>query len=112
MVHLFSSTNIHFTCREAPMNYIDTFIEVADDSPAQSASVPAPKGGKQTIPVLQYEMIANHPYQYTQEDVLFETYADYNHVPAHNRPTERQKFFSRDQPCLRASSLGKRYGWG
>ena len=42
------------------MNYIDTFIEVADDSPAQIASVPAHKGGKKTIPVLQYEMIANH----------------------------------------------------
>ena len=94
------------------MNYIDTFIEVADDSPAQTASIPAHKGGKKTIPVLQYEMIANHPYQYTQEDILFETYAEYNHIPAADRPTERQKFFAKEQPCLRSSSLGKRYGWG
>ena len=94
------------------MNYVDTFIEVADDSPAQAASVPAHKGGQKTIPILQYEMIANHPYQYTQEDVLFETYADYNHIPVANRSTERQQFFSKGQPCLRASSLGKRYGWG
>jgi hypothetical protein len=94
------------------MNYVDTFIEVADDCPAQTASVPAPKGGKKTIPVLQYDMIAHHPYQYTQEDVLFETYAEYTQIPAANRPTERHTFFAREQPCLRSSSLGKRYGWG
>jgi Family of unknown function (DUF6157) len=94
------------------MNYFDTFIEVADDCPAQTASVPAQKGGKKTIPVLQYEMIANHPYKYTQEDVLFETYADQNDIPAAERPAERHKFFTREQPCLRSSSLGKRYGWG
>ncbi len=94
------------------MNYVDTFIEVADDSSAWIASVPATRGGKKTIPVLQYEMIAYHPYQYTQEDILFETYAEYNHIKAADRPTERQKFFAKGQPCLRASALGKRYGWG
>jgi hypothetical protein len=94
------------------MNYVDTFIEVADDCPVQAASIPALKGGKKTIPVLQYEMIVGHPYQYTQEDVLFETYAEYNRIEAEHRPTERQRFFAREQPCLRASALGKRYGWG
>ncbi len=94
------------------MNDVDTFIEIADDSPAQTASIPAPKGRKKTIPVLQYEMIAHHPYQYTQEDILFETYAEYNQIPVADRPTERQQFFAKGQPCLRASALGKRYGWG
>jgi hypothetical protein len=94
------------------MNYVDTFIEVADDCPAQIASVPAPKGDKKTLPMLQYEMIAHHPYAYTQEDILFETYAEYNQIPAADRPTERQKFFAKGQPCLRASALSKRYGWG
>jgi Family of unknown function (DUF6157) len=94
------------------MNYVDTFIEIADDCPVQAACVPAFKGGKKTIPVLQYEIIAKHPYQYTQEDVLFETYAEHNQIPATHRPTERQKFFAKEQPCLRSSALGKRYGWG
>ena len=57
-------------------------------------------------------MIANHPYRYTQEDVLFETYADHKEIPKANRPAERTKFFAKDQACLRASALGKRYGWG
>jgi hypothetical protein len=64
------------------MNYVDTFIEVADDCPVQAAHVPALKGGKKTIPVLQYELIAMHPYQYTQEEVLFETYAEHNQIHA------------------------------
>jgi hypothetical protein len=94
------------------MNYFDTFIEVADDCPVRSASIPVSKGGKKTIPILQYEMIAYHPYRYTQEDVLFQTYAAYNQIPLANRPMERHKFFAKGQPCLRSSSLGKRYGWG
>jgi hypothetical protein len=31
------------------MNYVNTFIEVADDSPARTASVPTHKGDKKTI---------------------------------------------------------------
>jgi hypothetical protein len=73
--------------------------------------VPVAKGAEKTMPVLQYEMIANHPYIYTQADVLFETYAEHKHIPADDRPEERTKFFTKDQPCLRASALGKRYGW-
>ncbi len=96
----------------ATLNYFDTFIEVADDCPALAASIPEPRGEKKTMPLLQYQMIGNHPYKYTQEDVLFETYADHKEIPAVDRPVERQKFFSKGQACLRASSLGKRYGWG
>jgi hypothetical protein len=94
------------------MNYFDTFIEVADDCPARIAAAPEPKGGKKTMPVLQYDMIAQHPYAYTQEDVLFETYADHQGIPAADRPAERERYFAKGQPCLRASSLGKVYGWG
>ena len=94
------------------MNYFDTFIEVADDCPAQIASIPVSKIGKKTIPCLQSKIIANNPYNKTQKDVLFETYAEYNGIPLTNRPMERHKFFSKGQPCLRSSSLGKRYGWG
>jgi hypothetical protein len=94
------------------MNYFDTFIEVADDCPANTALVPQPKGQKKTVPVLQYEMIAGQPYRYTQEDVLFEVYVAYNDIPAAERPAERERFFTKGQPCLRSSALGKLYGWG
>lgn len=94
------------------MNDYNTFIEVAEDCPAQVAQVPAMKGDSKTIPVLQYEMIANHPYKYTQMDVLFQVHAMRNQIPEEHMQAARETFFSKGQPCLRTSSLGKRYGWG
>jgi len=93
-------------------NSYDTFIEVADDCPVAAAEIPKAKGDAKTVPVLQYEMIANHPYRYTQEDVLFEVYAIRNDIKEEEKQAAREKFFSKGQPCLRTSSLGKRYGWG
>ncbi|MFC4099366.1 DUF6157 family protein [Paenibacillus xanthanilyticus] len=93
-------------------NYYGTFIEVAEDCPVAAAEIPKAKGDAKTVPVMQYELIANHPYRYTQEDVLFEVFAVRGEVPESERPASREKFFSKGQPCLRASSLGKRYGWG
>jgi len=39
-------------------------------------------------------------------------WADRNGIPADDRPAARAEFFSKGQPCLRSSPLGKRYGWG
>ena len=95
----------------ADQNYYRTFIEVAEDCPVRVAAAPTYTGAK-TMPVLQYEMIAGHPYRYTQEDVLFEAHAEHKGIPQAQRGAARTGFFSKGQPCLRASALGKRYGWG
>jgi hypothetical protein len=94
------------------MNYYNTLVEVAEDSPATKAETPQPKAGKRTKPVLEYEMIANHPYKYTEEDIAFETHALLRDIPKAEWPKARREFLSQDQACLRVSSLGKRYGWG
>jgi len=94
------------------MNYYNTLIEIAEDSPATKAEVPKPKGGKKTKPVIEYEMIANHPYKYTEEDIAFETYAVLHNIPKAGWPKERQTFLSKGHPHLRVSALAKRYGWG
>jgi hypothetical protein len=94
------------------MNEYDTFIQIAEDCPVSEAVIPQAKGESKTIPVIQYELLSNHPYRYTQEDVLFEVFAERNQIPETERAAAREKFFSKGQPCLRTSSLGKRYGWG
>ena len=94
------------------MNYYNTLIEIAEDSPATKAEVPKPKGGKKTKPVIEYEMIANHPYKYTEEDIAFETYAVLHNIPKAIWPKERETFLSKGHPHLRVSALAKRYGWG
>lgn len=94
-------------------NYYDTFIEVAEDCPVTTAEIPTPrKVGDKTIAMYQYEMISRHPYQYTSDDVLFEIYAQRNDIPQEQKEEERHRFFSKGQPCMRSSPLGKRHGWG
>lgn len=94
------------------LNYYDTFIQVADDCPLAAGAVPVEKGGKKTIAVIQYELLAQNPYQYTQEDVLFETHVRHKGVPSGELAAARQAFFAKSQACLRASPLPKSYGWG
>ncbi len=57
-------------------------------------------------------MISEHPYRYTSGDVIFTVFADRHGIAEQERTAEREVFYSRSQACLRASELGKRYGWG
>lgn len=93
-------------------NYYNTFIEVSEDCPVKTAEVPPQKGDSKTAATLQFEMIAEHPYTFTSDDVLFEVFAEKNKISSKNRQAEREKFFSKGQACFRASPLAKRYGWG
>ena len=92
-------------------NYYDTVIAVASDSPA-SAAIEPPSRDDPTIAELHYELIAAEPYTRTSDEVIFETYARRTGIPDTERDAAREAFFSKGQPCLRSSPLGKRYGWG
>lgn len=93
-------------------NYHSTFIEVADDCPAQVAEIPPVSPTRKTIANLQYEMITEAPYQLTSDDVVFAVHATRNEISEDDRDASRAAFFSKGQPCLRSSPLAKRYGWG
>ncbi|QRR01780.1 DUF6157 family protein [Dyadobacter sandarakinus] len=93
-------------------NYINTFIEVAEDSTAEKAEVPPMKGAEKTVAGLQFELVYDHPYQYTSDDLIFGVYARRNGLKKVDLDAEREKFFSRGQACMRASPLAKKYGWG
>jgi uncharacterized protein DUF6157 len=98
--------------RDELMNYYDTLVEVADDCPVSAAQVPQVRGGKKTKAVVEYELLVDHPYTYTEEDIAFEVYAVLHDIPKAKWPTERKKFLSKGHPHLRVSALAKRYGWG
>ncbi|MDA9432592.1 DUF6157 family protein [Bradyrhizobium sp. CCBAU 51627] len=97
-------------------NCFDTFIGVAEDCPARSGEEPPTRAGRPTVAGLQYAMIANAPYRYTSDDVIFATSAQGRELGTKasksKRNAVRSAFFSRGQACMRASGLGKRYGWG
>lgn len=93
------------------VDYVDTFIAVADDCAATAAIVPPSNAAKPSIAALIFEMVADHPYRFTAGDVIFTVFADRHGIPERDRPAARGEFYSRNQACLRSSELGKRYGW-
>lgn len=96
-------------------NYYNTLIAVADDCPVDHSKVPEEKPDKKTVANIQYEMLADNPFNLRQEDVLFETWFR-RQVEQPTDPEEiaklRKEFFAKPKPCLRTSPLAKRYGWG
>lgn len=93
-------------------NYQNAFIEVADDCPATSGEMPPVKGDKKTIGNIQFDLLYEHPYEHTSDDVIFSTHAIRNGLKKSELKTAREEFFSKGQPCMRTSPLTKRYGWG
>lgn len=91
-------------------NYFNTFIEIAEDCPTSAAEVPPQKGEAKSVANLQFELIEQHPYQYTSDEVIFGIHALRNGLA--NNEAEKAAFFSKGQACLRASPLAKRYAWG
>jgi len=92
-------------------NYVDAFIAVAADCPVEEGVVP-PSRATPSIAELTYRMIAEHPYEHTSDDVVFTVWADRRAIAEADRAEARARFFAKGQPCLRASDLAKRYGWG
>ncbi len=92
-------------------NYVNTFITMADDCPVAEGRLP-PESASPSVAALTYRMISEHPYRYTSDDVIFTVYADRKGIPDPQRAKAREEFFSKGQACLRASPLGKKYGWG
>jgi hypothetical protein len=93
-------------------NYKDAFIQIADDSPAKAGEIPPVKRMEKSVANIQFEMISENPYKFTSDDVVFHTFAVKKGLEKAELPAEREHFFSKGQPCLRASPLTKRYGWG
>lgn len=93
-------------------NYQDAFIEIAEDCPVSKGEVPPIKNEQKTAANIQFEMISKNPYQYTSDDVLFHVFAIKNDLTESELQLARAQFFSKGQPCFRASPLTKRYGWG
>lgn len=93
-------------------NYFNTLIEIAEDSPVSAGEIPPTKGSKKSVANLQFEMLEGHPYEFSSDDVLFFVFATRKEFPADELEEQRHIYFSKGQPCFRASPLTKRYGWG
>jgi len=98
------------------MGYKNAFIKVAADCPTDRGVVPQVRGDHKPIHVLQYELLAAHPYRYTHADLLYEVHVRHKELSAAecraNGREIREALLAKPHPCLRASLLPKKYGWG
>lgn len=94
------------------VDYTSTFITVAPDCPTTTAVEPSLRGGRPTVASAAFEMIHDHPYELRAPDVLFTVWADRRDIADADRDAARAEFYAKPQACMRASDLGKRYGWG
>ena len=97
------------------MGYENTFIQVAEDCRASAGEVPPERGSGPSVAGVQYAMLAAEPGRWTQEDVLIAS------APGVRGRTDlspgelerlKEEYFAEPRACLRASPLGKTYGWG
>ncbi len=93
-------------------NYYNTFIEIAEDCKHDSGVIPPIKDEKKTIANLQFEILFEHPYKYSSDEVLFAVFARRKGFLQEELEEEKKHYFSKGQPCFRASPLSKSYGWG
>ncbi|MCU1442744.1 MAG: hypothetical protein JWQ59_894 [Cryobacterium sp.] len=96
----------------AGVDYFNTFIAVAPDSTAVAGIIPSERGGRPTVALRTWQLIAGEPYRHTSGDVIFTVYAERAGVPEADLPAAREEYFSIGRACLRSSDLGKKYGWG
>ncbi|MCG7409965.1 DUF6157 family protein [Paenibacillus sp. ACRRX] len=97
-------------------NYYNTFITVAPDCPVQFGTMPPAKKDGMSKHGIEYDLIAEHPYEYTQEELLFQVHIRHKAIPADELKLcdaeLRQEFFNKPKACLGASMLSKKFGWG
>jgi len=96
------------------MSYSNTFIHVSADCPVDHSEIPKEKNGKKPVHLIQYELLTKNPYKYDHEHLIFEVYLRHKGLqPAKDEQKELwEQLFSKGHPCLRASALIKRYGFG
>ncbi|MFC5269270.1 DUF6157 family protein [Adhaeribacter terreus] len=98
------------------MSYKNTFIKVSEDCPVVTAEIPLAKNGKKPAHLIQFELLTENPYHFDHEELIWEVYIRQKEIPQNVLESEGEEMkahlFSKGHPCLRASALIKRYGFG
>lgn len=97
------------------MSYFNTFITVAPDCPIEQSQIPPSNRPKKPIHLLQYELLTEKPYHFTHKTLIFQVYLireGLEDLSQDEKEIHWNQLFSKGHPCLRASALTKRYGFG
>jgi hypothetical protein len=78
------------------------FILVAEDCPVEKGTVPYSKRGSKTVPMHTFEVLSEHPYLYTEDELQHEVHVVRRGLPRFD-PAKRD---------LKRNELPKWWGWG
>ncbi|MFF2887951.1 DUF6157 family protein [Paenibacillus sp. NPDC057967] len=97
-------------------HWTNMFVAVAPDCPVEMGVEPVSKRESKPAHVIQYELLAAQPYRFTFEEQLFEVYFRHKgfdpDMPEDERSQLRDELLAKNHPCMRASQLPKKFGWG
>ncbi len=88
-------------------NHSNTLICPAEDCRAVAKVPDKPE----SVAALQYELLVESPYEMTSDDVLSTVAAKRKGIDPEGIDSFRAEYFSKGQPCFRASPLTKAHGW-
>ena len=98
------------------MSYKNTFVKVSEDCPVLAAEIPVAKNSKKPAHVIQYEILTQNPYRFDHEELIWEVNVQQKEISKEVLESEgeemKAQMFSKGHPCMRASALVKRYGFG
>ena len=91
-------------------------VLVALDSPVQAAEPPPAGRRGRSVAQVQYDLLSAEPFRWTENEVLFESWWRRQDAAASASEAEKEsvraEWLRGSRPCLRASPLPQRYGWG
>ena len=97
------------------MSYASTFITIAPDSNAKKGEIPDLNRVKKPIHLIQYILLTQNPYKFGHEELIFEVYIEKENLQDISKKEKKEiwnRLFEKGHPCLRASTLTKKYGFG
>ncbi|RUT29909.1 hypothetical protein EJP77_13945 [Paenibacillus zeisoli] len=98
------------------MSYTNTFIIVSADCPVITSTVPVSSRAKKTAYEIEFDLLSRNPYRYNEKELIYEIHIrhkdlDASYVTSHADEIW-EELFRKPHPCLRASQLPKKFGWG
>jgi hypothetical protein len=97
-------------------HWTNMFVRVSDDCPAETGVIPPQKRAEKSAHLIQYELLSENPYCYTFEEQLFEVHIRHKALLGTlsevKLEEERAALLAKSHPCMRASMLPKKFGWG
>lgn len=89
--------------------YVNAFITLAPDCPTTAGTVPRQAT---SIAGLEHALLIEAPYRYTGEGLILAVHRRHKDIGDADLEAFRAALFAKPHPCMRASMLPKRWGWG